>query len=190
MKRTKVARRVLGRWPDGTLVSFFVAHQPVAKGSMSAFVPLKWARAAVAAGKSPRAVVTDQKGSDLIAYENAVRAEATVKLDGRALPCAREQPFSVTLGLVLPRLKGDLDTRTGRLRPGARATPWVEQDVDKLARATLDALTGTAWDNDSRVVRLLAEKQYPRLGDKVGVWINIAVRPSTVIDLVKNGENP
>ena len=50
-----------------------------------------------------------------------------------------------------------------RLQPprGApRDLPHVRPDVDKLARAALDGLTGAAFADDSQVVRLTATKEY------------------------------
>jgi Holliday junction resolvase RusA-like endonuclease len=42
----------------------------------------------------------------------------------------------------------------------ARNHPVVKPDVDKLARAVLDALTGVAYRDDAQVVQLRAEKLY------------------------------
>lgn len=41
-----------------------------------------------------------------------------------------------------------------------RTTPCVRPDVDKLARALLDALTGIAYEDDGQVVELLVRKVY------------------------------
>lgn len=38
--------------------------------------------------------------------------------------------------------------------------PGKKPDLDKLIRATLDSLTGTVFEDDSQVVRVLAEKFY------------------------------
>jgi Holliday junction resolvase RusA-like endonuclease len=38
--------------------------------------------------------------------------------------------------------------------------PIVRDDVDKLARAALDALTGVLYDDDAQVVDLVASKRY------------------------------
>ena len=50
--------------------------------------------------------------------------------------------------------------------------PVTRPDIDKLARAVLDAITDTGliWRDDSQVVRLSAEKKYARAG-KQGVTI-------------------
>jgi Holliday junction resolvase RusA-like endonuclease len=43
---------------------------------------------------------------------------------------------------------------------GERGTPCVRPDVDKLARALLDALTGIAYEDDGQVVSLTVRKVY------------------------------
>ena len=43
---------------------------------------------------------------------------------------------------------------------GERGTPCVRPDVDKLARALLDALTGIAYEDDGQVVSLTVRKLY------------------------------
>ena len=46
-------------------------------------------------------------------------------------------------------------------RPKRPTNPYPSRnDVDKLARSTLDALTGIAWRDDQQVVRLVATKRF------------------------------
>lgn len=47
-------------------------------------------------------------------------------------------------------------------------------DIDKLARAVLDALTGILFVDDSEVVRLMVTKQYAAPQQAPGVLISIA----------------
>lgn len=51
-----------------------------------------------------------------------------------------------------------------------RALVTVRPDLDKLIRAVLDGLTGTAFIDDSQVIEVMAQKRY---GDIPGVWIGI-----------------
>lgn len=51
-----------------------------------------------------------------------------------------------------------------------RTLPWVKPDLDKLVRAVLDGLTGVAYEDDSQVVLLQANKTY---GEREGVWLEI-----------------
>ena len=52
-------------------------------------------------------------------------------------------------------------------KPGSY--PSVYPDVDKLARAVLDALTDVLWDDDSQVNVLMVRKQYQKEGEGPGV---------------------
>jgi crossover junction endodeoxyribonuclease RusA len=54
-----------------------------------------------------------------------------------------------------------------------RKEPFKRPDIDKLARAVLDALTGVAYDDDEQVVKLTASKEY---AETEGAWIKIIDR--------------
>jgi Holliday junction resolvase RusA-like endonuclease len=43
-----------------------------------------------------------------------------------------------------------------------RARPHVKPDIDKLARACLDAMTGVVYRDDARIVELVARKWYAK----------------------------
>lgn len=53
-----------------------------------------------------------------------------------------------------------------------RDLPSVKPDIDKLARAVLDALKGH-WEDDSRVVDLLVYKRYATESCPEGVFIHV-----------------
>ena len=79
----------------------------------------------------------------------------------------------VVLTFVMPRPK--YHYRTGQhsddLKPNAPTHHTVPPDVDKLARAVLDALTDAgAWRDDAQVASLEAYKEY---GSKPGVLIRV-----------------
>lgn len=50
--------------------------------------------------------------------------------------------------------------------------PWM--DLDNLAKALLDSLTGNAFEDDHQVARLLVER---RVGDREGVFIQVVAMP-------------
>jgi Holliday junction resolvase RusA-like endonuclease len=86
-------------------------------------------------------------------------------------------PVDVTITFRLPRIKGHY--RTGKyahlLRDNAPTHSSTKPDVDKLARATLDALTNAgAFGDDAQVARLLVEKTYAEPGQPTGATITIA----------------
>lgn len=68
-------------------------------------------------------------------------------------------PVGVVVVFRMPRPKGHYTAR-GLLREKAPLHPTVAPDLDKLVRCTLDALTGLAFGDDSRVISVLASKVY------------------------------
>lgn len=96
------------------------------------------------------------------------------------------RPLAVEITFTLPRPKGHW--RTGRnatlLRDAAPAYPAGKPDVDKLARAVLDAIgsVGHVWRDDAQVVDLTARKVYPGghpdALDRPGALIKVQVMPS------------
>ena len=86
---------------------------------------------------------------------------------------------SVTLDFLLPRPKGHLGTgrNAGVLRESAPVDPLSKPDLDKLARAVLDALTGIAWVDDAQVTDLVAAKRFSPRPDQAGVHVRVDHRP-------------
>ena len=72
---------------------------------------------------------------------------------------------NVRLEFVMPRPKSLPQNRT----PAAIKRP----DVDKLARACLDAISGIAYEDDSQVVGLHANKRIALPGEQPGCQITI-----------------
>ena len=83
------------------------------------------------------------------AYRRAIADAAT---DAGATP--HEDHVAVVIDAVFARPKSH--------RKNSTALP--RQDVDNVAKAVLDALTGVAWADDRQVRRLVIEKCYDTLG--------------------------
>ena len=72
-----------------------------------------------------------------------------------------------------------VEVRFHLLRPASvsvarRPLPTVKPDLDKLARAVLDALKSAGvYLDDSQVVTLVAAKTYAPAGSPAGAWIQI-----------------
>lgn len=139
-----------------------VVGVPVTQGSMTGFV------VKTKAG-GHRAIVQDQKKPKLKPWREAVRSDAVARLgeDWQA----ETGPLCVILRFALPRpASAPVRRRTWPI--GARSG-----DVDKLARAILDALTDAAlWRDDSQVIDLRVRKDYPGLDVAQmtpGVLINV-----------------
>lgn len=97
-------------------------------------------------------------------WRERVALAAHHAMDGRAL---FDGAVSVTLNFVLPRPKSAPKTRT----PAATKRP----DVDKLARACLDAITDVIISDDSQVISLSAYKRLAQIGETAGVEIRVEV---------------
>lgn len=59
----------------------------------------------------------------------------------------------------------------GAVKPSAPRWPSIKPDIDKTVRATLDPMQGVVFDDDSRIVKLIAEKHYAPLGTPTGALI-------------------
>lgn len=116
------------------------------KGSTRAFVPLSWAKRAVAANHQPRAVITSDNPRVRAWAELVAEAARTVAGEGLLLGAlALEITFYLPRPPSLPR----------------RVVHHLKKpDLDKLIRATNDALTGVLYRDDSQLVEIRASKRY------------------------------
>jgi len=118
------------------MVRVFVAGVPQPQGSARAFV------------RGRRAIVTTAN-PQLHGWRELVThgVHAALPAEWRLL----EGPVTVTLVFALPKPPSV---------PKRRTVPTTRPDVDKLARAVLDALTGLVFHDDAQVVLLTAMKTY------------------------------
>ena len=87
--------------------------------------------------------IVHQKSKELTAWRTAIGNAC------RAIMEPLDGPVEVDITFFL-----------NRPRTVTRKTPHVRPDVDKLARAALDGLTGAAFQDDAQVIRLTARKAY------------------------------
>jgi len=105
-----------------------------------------------------RAVITAGNDSGgLKLWAGLVAAAARESMVGRTLYV--NVPLVVSITFRMARPGGHLLPRGG-LRKSAPRYPSTKPDIDKLARSTLDALTGAVFDDDSRIVSLTCMKVY------------------------------
>lgn len=145
-------------------VSINVLGTPAPKGSSRAI--LIRGRAVNVPGGS-NANRTKLKG-----WDASVRERALEVIGVRDSPVFVGRLLCVELQFRLQRPSGHWKTDGMRLKPSAPVAPGTKPDIDKLARATLDSLTGLAFDDDSRIVRLIASKVYAGPGQE-GAYIAI-----------------
>jgi Holliday junction resolvase RusA-like endonuclease len=119
------------------VITFTVAGTPVTQGSTRAFV------------RGTRAIVTHDKREPLMNWRASIAQAAQLAANSAKAPPGT--PVSVSVLFRLQRPKS---------APKRVTEVTTKPDVDKLARAALDALTGVLWADDSQVVSLHAQKEY------------------------------
>lgn len=122
-------------------IQFIAYGTPQPKGSTRAFMR-----------PGMRFPVVTSDNPNLKGWAAHVRTEAQRHHDG----FISDRPVRVCLHFELKRPKRLL-TKTFRDRGLWHTT---KPDLDKLARAVKDALTGVLWTDDSQVAQLVAEKVY------------------------------
>ena len=119
------------------MIAFEVLGTPVTQGSTRAFV------------RGTRAIVTHDKREPLLNWRASIAQAAQLAANSAKAPPGT--PVSVSVLFRLQRPKS---------APKRVTEVTTKPDVDKLARAALDALTGVLWADDSQVVSLHAQKEY------------------------------
>lgn len=149
-------------------IDFYVTGTPAPQGSKS----YKGKR------KNGSAILVESSAKTLKPWRDAVQAAAEAH-GGKLDP---EEPVAVSIHFYLPRPAGHYRTgrNAGLLRDSAPDVPHRKPDVDKLVRATFDALTkaGT-WGDDARAVQLHTGKFY---ADVIDPGARIQLTPWTEIE--------
>jgi Holliday junction resolvase RusA-like endonuclease len=96
---------------------------------------------------------------------DSVRAAALEAMQGKA---PLEGPLQIRIGFTMPR-----PNTVPRAR---RNYPATKPDIDKLARAALDGLTGALYRDDSQVIELDAHKEYVGSGRSVTPGLEVQCR--------------
>lgn len=104
-----------------------------------------------------RGRLIDVRSKDLKAWRTAIAVRARSERHDLLL-----EAVEVSLVFTLPKPK-----------TVKRLLPSVKPDVDKLARAVLDALTGVAYKDDAQVTDLIVRKRYRQPAESIGVSIRV-----------------
>lgn len=135
-----------------TLVTFTCPGQPTTQGSKRAFV------------HNGHAQLVETGGDRLRLWRHVLATTARDAAPGQLL----DGPVQVHLWFRLPKpASAPKRKRTWPVK--ARSG-----DVDKLARAALDAMTGIIFGDDAQVVRLVVEKDW---ADGRGPGVEVVVQP-------------
>lgn len=133
-----------------------VFGRPTTQGSKKAFVH----------AKTGKAILTEQMGAQLHTWREDVR-QAAKPWQGAFGP---KEPLELAVHFTLAKPTSAPKRR--RSWPVSR-----RNDLDKLLRSTLDALTSSGvYDDDSQIISVQATKSYPGegLGPTIpGAWIEI-----------------
>lgn len=132
------------------MITIDVLGTPAPKGSSRAMV--RGGRAVNVPGGS------DVGRTKLKSWDRSVRESASDVIGKRTEPVYIGVPLLVAIEFRMARPAGHWGKRG--LRSSAPSSPTTKPDIDKLARSTLDSLTGLAFDDDSRIVRLACTKVY------------------------------
>lgn len=135
------------------MIQIDVIGQPGTKGSMRAV--------------APGVVVPDSK--KLKPWHAAVVHAAQDALQGQPQPRYVDAALEVSITFRFNRPKGHYGKKG--LKSSAPALVRVRPDIDKVERATLDALTGIVFVDDARIARTAMEKRYCQPGEVEGCTI-------------------
>jgi Holliday junction resolvase RusA-like endonuclease len=142
------------------VITLEVLGTPAPKGSSRAFVNKKTGRAFVAPGGARS---TELK---IASWNVAVRQAVLEMLRDKHLERALFADVALKVAIVfrMARPRGHFSKSTGQLLPSAPPFPATKPDIDKLARTTLDAMTGSVFDDDSRIADLQLSKRWAEPG--------------------------
>jgi Holliday junction resolvase RusA-like endonuclease len=152
-----------------TAITFRVFGHPQPGGSKRAF-PIR------AGGQLTGRVAVADSNPRAKDWKQLVIAAAFDHLDTQIAPVPYTGPLVVEITFLLARPKGHYGTgrHQQNIRRSAPTYPAVRPDVSKLARPTIDALTGVVWRDDAQIVDEVHRKRYET---PEGAYIHIQPLP-------------
>ena len=122
-------------------------------------------------GPNPKTIMLDYNHEALALWRAEVRLWASQYVEAPT-----ERPVRLKLFFFRARPQHHFNTKNG-LKDSAPVWPISKNsgDVDKLARAILDALTGTVYVDDSQVVRLTVGKYFASFDEPEGVEVEVEI---------------
>lgn len=134
-------------------ISFSVNGDPIPQGSKTAFV------------RGGKAVIVDGKGAGIKKHKDwrAAVKSAAETAQAEETWTTWDGPAEVHLWFYMAKPKS---------KPIWKVYPDTKPDIDKLIRSILDSITGNLISNDSRVVKVVAEKVFAE-PTKQGVFVKV-----------------
>ena len=152
-------------------IEFWVAGVPAPQGSKTPFIDKRSGRAGM---KESSKKLKPWRAAVVAAAEEAIAmAPDFVPYTG---------PVAVVASFFMPRplkhyVAGD---RSRELKADAPVWVTTTPDVDKVVRATFDALTTAGiWADDNLCARLTAAERYVTAETSSGVWLGLSPLPET-----------
>lgn len=103
--------------------------------------------------------------------EANVRAEYIEQCKGFMFPS--DVPLNIHCNFYMPIPKGTSKKRKAAMHMGTEQ-PLKKPDIDNLLKLILDALNGTAYEDDKQIVRIAGRKTYTdNMFDKGYTWVTI-----------------
>lgn len=176
-----VMRELPDREPDLTVTVYGEAKT---KGSVTAFIPRRGDGSLVTRPNGdPMVVKHDDTGKKGKQWLSQVAQAVALEMQTAAFETVPAKvPVVLEMVFVRPRAQGHYGTGKNAevLKQSAPALPSSKPDIDKLARAVLDALKGVAWHDDGQVTGAPAWKEF---GTPARVELRLWRLPATVSDL-------
>jgi len=159
---------------------FFVPGEPAPAGSKRA-IPIY--------NRHTGKFVVDKAGRPVIGVTDASKRSRPWKDRISALAAEAwkgpllDEPIALTLRFIMPRPGTHFGSRRGEKYLKQCAPTWhsISPDLDKLARAAADAMTGVVFRDDCLIVAQIVTKFY---GDRPGVQIRVAPAPPAEVNEV------
>ncbi len=147
------------------MISFFIPGDPASKGSKRGFV------------RGGKAIMVEMSGEKLKSWNRSVYESACAEMQRvptfKGLPATFiDTALDVSLTFAIRRPSGHYGSKG--LKATAPRYPLSKRlDVDKLARSTLDAMTGIVFDDDGHIDRLVVVKLYAEREQPTGCLVRI-----------------
>lgn len=109
------------------------------------------------------------------------KAEERIALLWGDLPCVpKGEPVAVTLNAYHQRPQAHRLTSGSLSKSGlASLLPTKRPDLDNIIKLVLDGLNGKAYEDDSQIVSLFADRKWCALGEEAGVQVIVQrLRPT------------
>jgi len=154
--------------PGERSIAFYVKGAPIPQGSLTAHATKRKDGTLFAAVHYP-------SGSKLHAWRREISKAARAEWGDHMT----YHPVRLQLIYWMKRPLSHYRTVEMLLRPGyERLSHETTPDLDKLVRATMDALTDVIYEDDKQVVEIVAHKLYvPRYTQSEGLQANIHAVP-------------